>query len=233
MNGFRLTSDSGVLFLRAIRDQVRRGWTVLMTIFLASASVGCGPSYGELSGELLGSESESRKLQIVSENPELFLVESDSGDTLPILAAYDGYDQLLKECLQHGSIDLNAVNSSGTTALAAAVIKKNHYAFDLLIDHGVDVNAGRSSALRWAVVVKDADAVKRLLELGANPDLTSESGETPRSLAIEHGDEAILNHIGKHGKGSGQIHPVNDVSKKVYDDSLLPADDPVWKELDF
>ena len=65
-----------------------------------------------------------------------------------------------------------------------------------LLNKGADVNArgpGGLIALMLAVNRKDEDAIKMLLEFGADPDLESEQGISARKIAESKGPKRLLN----------------------------------------
>lgn len=69
--------------------------------------------------------------------------------------------------------------------------RKNHSILKLLIGCGafVDLQDGRlhgPSPLHVAVRMANADAVRTLLELGAQPDPVNSAGQTPLHLAAVH-----------------------------------------------
>ena len=69
-----------------------------------------------------------------------------------------------------------------------------------LLDKGADVNARGPyglTALMLAVKRKDEDAIKMLLEFGADPDLESEQGISARRIAESKGPKRLLNLFAK------------------------------------
>jgi len=62
-----------------------------------------------------------------------------------------------------------------------------------------------TTPLHWAVRANDADAVRRLLRSGANPDAANRYGVTPLSLAATNGSAALIQALlqaGAHPSGS-------------------------------
>ena len=72
-------------------------------------------------------------------------VTSGSGDSLLILAAYDGHPGTVRMLLERGA-DPDRVNDRGQTALGAAVFRQSTASVESLLEHGADVHAGGRSA---------------------------------------------------------------------------------------
>jgi ankyrin repeat protein len=123
----------------------------------------------------------------------------------PIMeAAYAGHLDTVRLLLDHGA-DLSAKKNDGATpsglagrtkdivelfknvsALVDAATKGNNEMLKELIDKGIPVNGldqFGNSALQAACYGGKIDAVKLLLEKGANPNIKKADGETPLSLA--------------------------------------------------
>lgn len=83
------------------------------------------------------------------------------GDTLLILAIYNGHPDLGAALLQAGA-DPNRVNNRGQTALACAVFVQDEPSVHRLLEAGADPDAGAQSA-RLSVEVFGLDAMRALL----------------------------------------------------------------------
>jgi ankyrin repeat protein len=87
---------------------------------------------------------------------------NDKGDTLLILAAYQGHPEAVQVLLDHGA-EVGRANDRGQTALAAAVFKQSAPTVSALLVAGADPNAGSPSALETARFF-DLPEMARLLE---------------------------------------------------------------------
>ncbi len=96
---------------------------------------------------------------------------------------------ILRALLQKG--DVNAQNASGTTALYAAVYRRNYETVLLLLQHGAEVNA---AALKEAAIHKDSIFLRLLLLEGkdVNVNAKDSTGGSALSYAVLQGNiEAV------------------------------------------
>lgn len=82
--------------------------------------------------------------------PALISNTSDTaGNTLLMLAAYNGQADLVKGLVEKGA-DVNRVNDRGQSPLAGVVFKGYDEIAHILIENGADPNAGTPTALQTA-----------------------------------------------------------------------------------
>lgn len=110
--------------------------------------------------------------------------------------AYDGNVEEVTAILKtHPNPD--ARDSSGGTALHAAMFQKNIKIVEMLIDYGLDVNAigpkNGYTPLHDAVWGDNPAAAKLLLEKGADPSIKNKEGQTPLEKAQSEGKEDLVN----------------------------------------
>lgn len=120
-----------------------------------------------------------------------------SDDTVN-LAAYHGNEERVIELLaQHP--DPDARDSSGGTALHAAMFQKNINVVKLLIDAGYDVNAigpkNGYTPLHDAVWADNLPALKLLVENGGDLTIKGLDGNTPLEKARAEGKESIVSYL--------------------------------------
>jgi uncharacterized protein len=76
-------------------------------------------------------------------------LSNDKGDTLVMLAAYNGHPQTVSALLERGA-DPDRPNDRGQAPLAGAVFKGERAVIDVLLDGGADPTAGMPSAVDTA-----------------------------------------------------------------------------------
>lgn len=110
-------------------------------------------------------------------------------------AAYDGDEELVKKIIATKP-DPDARDSSGGTALHAAMFQKNIKIVKLLLDYGLDVNAigpkNGYTPLHDAVWGNNPEAAKLLMERGAKTDIKNKEGQTPLEKAQSEGKAALV-----------------------------------------
>lgn len=76
--------------------------------------------------------------------------------------------EIFKELVNHGA-DLNVCNRKGDTALSYSILAYNGVceAVDVCLEAGVDVDAGKNVPLASAIIARDDDMVKKLIDKGA------------------------------------------------------------------
>ncbi|GAA1498558.1 ankyrin repeat domain-containing protein [Paeniglutamicibacter kerguelensis] len=94
----------------------------------------------------LAREGAAEKLMaIIDQGIPVDLTDS-KGDTLMILAAYNGHDATVAGLLERGA-DINRLNDKGQGALTCAVFRKNEPLTRFLLQNGADPKLGAQNAL--------------------------------------------------------------------------------------
>ncbi len=119
---------------------------------------------------------------------------NDQGWTPLHVAALNGAVEVAEALLGAG-VDVDGCNDKSVTPLRCAV-RKSHAGFiEFCLEYGADVD-GRdrrgNTCLHDAVVFRRFDIAAVLIEAGANPDVSNDSGVTVRSLLREQGREQLL-----------------------------------------
>ena len=94
-------------------------------------------------------------------------------------------------------------------ALAKAAGDGDAARIDELVDAGVDVNARgtrNATPLMWAL--RDVDGFRRLLELGADPNVIYDNGGTIMHWAVEHREDIILRLALSFGGDPNLVDPL-------------------------
>ncbi|KAL3468446.1 ankyrin repeat-containing domain protein [Aspergillus heterothallicus] len=147
--------------------------------------------------------------------------ESAEGVTPMELALYEGNPAIVRSLLNY-SVDPEAKNSQGDTALIQACKQGHHTVAEVLLHVGVnpDAEAQHASnsyphartALCIACYTGNANLVRVLLSHGANARGVAEAAQTPLGIAASRGHEEILSLLLAHGAevdsstGSPHLH---------------------------
>lgn len=90
------------------------------------------------------------------------------GDTLLILATYNGHPDLVQELLSRGA-DVHQLNARGQSALTCAIFVQDEQSARALLAAGADPDAGPQSA-RAVIDMFGLDAMRPLLNESTSPD---------------------------------------------------------------
>jgi ankyrin repeat protein len=120
--------------------------------------------------------------------------ESTGATALIRAASYDESDMV--QVLLNGGANPNLKDMGGYTALLRALEKKNERSAELLLAQPeVELNAqgfNGMTALGWYVSAGREDKVQKLLERGANPNLSDSDGDTPLHRAAQRGNVNLI-----------------------------------------
>lgn len=94
----------------------------------------------------LAREGAAEKLMAVIDQGIPVDLTDFKGDTLLILAAYNGHDAVAAGLLERGA-DINRLNDKGQGALTCAVFRKNEPLTRFLLQNGADPRLGAQNAL--------------------------------------------------------------------------------------
>jgi uncharacterized protein len=110
----------------------------------------------------------------------------------------------LAEIVEADPEQANAWSSDGFTPVGLAAFFGQPEAVRYLVEHGADVHAVarnpmRVQPLHAATAARNVEAVRLLLEAGADPDAEQQEGWTPLMAARRHGDDEIVALLLAHG----------------------------------
>lgn len=88
-------------------------------------------------------------------------LKNQDGNTLLMLAAYNGATEALAALLERGG-DVDMLNDRYQSPLAGAIFKKEDAVVDLLIEAGANPKAGHPSAIECAQLFERTDLLPRL-----------------------------------------------------------------------
>ncbi len=126
-------------------------------------------------------------------------IRDGKGNTLLMLASYNGQLEMTKVLLKNGG-DPQIANDMGQIPLAGAAFKGNLEMAKILIENGADVNAQMSDGktpLMFAAMFDRIEIIDLLIENGADLNLKSSDGATPQDMAKMMGAENARNHLEK------------------------------------
>ena len=115
---------------------------------------------------------------------------SEEGQLGLVLAMQEGSLKTADVLLSHPAIQIDALNQAGESALMMAALKGEMAGLRTLLARGAKVNQPGWSALHYAASGTDAsEAVRLLLEKGADVNAVSPNGSTPLMMAAQYGSE--------------------------------------------
>lgn len=135
--------------------------------------------------------SETNKFRIEEGENNIFHYSAIYNQTFPIIFYYEKIQKYFKDCF---IIDIP--NQNGITPFLYSCIKGNKNAMDLLLDLGSNIDSkdnDGNSCLHYAVSSRNLKIIKKLLIKGANKYYKNNKGLLPIDIAIQNGDEDIIN----------------------------------------
>lgn len=100
----------------------------------------------------------------------------------------------VKELMKQNPDIINQTNESGFSPLILACYRGNSSVAEFLMENVKDINFGsaQGSALTAAVFKSNKQLTQKLLEKGANPDLSDANGITPLIYAVQLQDKDLV-----------------------------------------
>lgn len=124
--------------------------------------------------------------------------KAESGET-PIIRMFRknrNYEYEMLEIFLDKGVDLNHADNRGNTPLLMHAQRDcEREVVKLLLSEGADINARNeegNSALMYAIKNSDNELARYLIKKGADYNILNDRNETPASIAIEKGMEAVL-----------------------------------------
>lgn len=118
-------------------------------------------------------------------------IRDGKGNTLLMLASYNGQHEMTRVLLEHGG-DPQIANDMGQIPLAGAAFKGDTAMARLLLEHGADVNAQMADGktpLMFAAMFNRVEIIDLLLEHGADAFAQTSDGLTALGLTQMMGAE--------------------------------------------
>jgi uncharacterized protein len=111
------------------------------------------------------------------------------------IAMHEGSLKAAAVLLSHPSIEIDALNATGESALMLAALNGDMAGVQLLIRHGARISQPGWSALHYAATGPEPKLVQLLLEKGAEVDTASPNGSTPLMMAAQYGSEESVKYL--------------------------------------
>jgi ankyrin repeat protein len=121
------------------------------------------------------------------------------GQTALFLALRGGAFGVADALLADRSLDVNALNEAGESALMIAALKGEADWIARLLDRGAKVNKTGWAPLHYAATGAEPAVVKLLLDRGAVVDAASPNRSTPLMMAAQYGREGSVDVLLAHG----------------------------------
>jgi len=147
--------------------------------------------------------------QLVAMGADVECVNSN-GDTMILLCCRNGQHEVLDYLLafvDEPFVNIRA-NIDGFNAIMASAEQDRVECIKTLHRYGIDVNQktdpdnkilSSATPLHIATYYDRVNAVKTLLQLGANPNETNDQGQTPLHLAVIQGNVTLIKILRNHG----------------------------------
>jgi ankyrin repeat protein len=150
-------------------------------------------------------------IQLLSSRGVNLKEKSKAGFTLLMTAMPKG-DEMIVDYLLTTDVDIDAQNEYGDTALSLALrCQASPHIIQKLVDGGADLTASHKthgSVLHLAVSLRNSQAVKTLLNCGADVDVLAEVNNvsvTPLSIAARLGEVEIAKLLLAHGANTKAV----------------------------
>ena len=141
--------------------------------------------------------------EILKADPEIDTVNSE-GYTPLQLAVRRSYNEKVVELLLRHDADLNIPDPTGKNVLLASVGSNQKDYIRMLVSKGIDINSqddDGNTSLHYPLsnVIRDKrylpyskEIVKVLIEEGADPHIKNKDGKSPTDLAMESGEDELI-----------------------------------------
>jgi uncharacterized protein len=151
------------------------------------------------------------------------------GQTGLFLALRSGAFSVADALLKEPTLDVNALNEAGESALMIAALKGQADWSARLVERGAQVNKTGWSPLHYAATGPEPAVVKLLLDRGAAVNAESPNRSTPLMMAAQYGSEANVDVLLARGADAGRR---NDVGLNAADFARLAKRDALAARLD-
>jgi ankyrin repeat protein len=151
------------------------------------------------------------------------------GQTGLFLALRAGAFSVAEALLKEPTLDVNALNEAGESALMIAALKGQADWSARLVERGAQVNKSGWSPLHYAATGPEPAVVRLLLDRGAAINAESPNRSTPLMMAAQYGSEANVEVLLARG---ADVRRRNDVGLNAADFARLAKRDALAARLD-
>jgi len=149
-------------------------------------------------------DKELRQLLIKGANPN---VNADDGTPALILAMQKGSDKAVKVLLLSRTLNVNAQDSHGDTALMLACLKDRPDWVSALLAREADLKqTGQWTPMHYAAVSGSVKSMRMLVEAGADINAFSPNGTTPLMMAAREGKEQAVRFLMSKGVDASVVN---------------------------
>ncbi len=153
--------------------------------------------------------------EILKTNPEIDAINTEGYTPLHLAVQRPGNEKAIELLLQHGA-DMNILDPTGRNALLVSVGSHQIGYIELLVSNGIDINSqdnDGNTALHYPLInvlenklylPYGKKFVKILVEEGADPYIRNKEGKSPLDLAIESGENELINLLRDHTKNTSE-----------------------------
>ena len=142
----------------------------------------------------------SKVKALLEQDPSLLQSKTEEGKSPLHMATGWGKCDIVEYLISVGA-DINARNNNGGTPIHVAASQNQPDCARILISHGANVNdirtLGKMTPLLIAVYKSNYEVAKVLLELGADIDAKTESGENALMIAKKRNDQKMIDFLTK------------------------------------
>ncbi|XP_065910853.1 uncharacterized protein [Dysidea avara] len=137
---------------------------------------------------------------LITAGADIKITDND-GDTMLMCALHGGCTEVASDLLNTGSIDINAVNKNGRSALNIALRRGNEELAGALITAGADIkitdNVGEN-LLHEAARGNCSSVIGELVKAGLDVNIVDKDGKTPLDIAIDRDKSSTVHWFVKH-----------------------------------
>jgi ankyrin repeat protein len=151
------------------------------------------------------------------------------GQTGLFLALRAGAFSVAEALMKEPTLDVNALNEAGESALMIAALKGQADWSARLVERGAQVNKSGWSPLHYAATGPEPAVVKLLLDRGAAVNAESPNRSTPLMMAAQYGSEANVEVLLSRG---ADVRRRNDAGLNAADFARLAKRDALAARLD-
>lgn len=194
------------------------------TFLISTAYALTSEEQSKLNSELLEAKSVNQYDELITKGADINAKDSKYGGSLLHWSIYQS-SEIVDYILAHPSINVNAQDNNGLTALDWSYDKKKTDVFTKLVnraDINLDIQAKNgNTVLMNAVGAKDVETVKLLIDKGANTKLKDGRNFTALTYAINQDNKELQDILFKAGVAEDDYESIRPAERKVDTDLVI------------